>query len=50
MPALRLSRGPRQLSFGVHAYALAGDWVFGVTLDSAARFAHLVTGREAASR
>lgn len=50
MPALRLSRGPRQLSFGVHAYALAGHWVFAVALDSVARFAHLVAGGETASR
>jgi hypothetical protein len=33
MPLLRLSRGPRQLSPGLHAYALAGHWVYGVTLE-----------------
>ena len=34
MPVLRLSRGPRQLPFGVHAYALVGHWVYGFTLDA----------------
>lgn len=33
MPALRLSRGPRELPLGVHAYALAGHWVYGATLE-----------------
>jgi putative membrane protein len=37
MPALRLSRGPRQLPWGVHAYALAGHWVFASTLDAVYR-------------
>ena len=39
MPVLGLSRGPRQLSAGVHAYALAGHWVWGLTLESAVRSA-----------
>jgi hypothetical protein len=38
MPALRLSRGPRQLSAGVHAYALTGHWVYGLTLESVTRY------------
>jgi hypothetical protein len=37
MPALRLSRGPRQLPAGVHAYALADHLIFGATLESATR-------------
>lgn len=37
MPLLGLSRGPRQLPPGVHAYALAGHWVYGFTLESAVR-------------
>lgn len=38
MPALRLSRGPRQLPAGVHAYALAGHWVYGLTVDFVTRY------------
>ena len=37
MPLLGLSRGPRQLPLGVHAYALAGHWMYGLTLESAVR-------------
>ena len=37
MPALGLSRGPRRLSAGVHAYALAGHLVYGLALDATAR-------------
>lgn len=37
MPALGLSRGPRRLSPGVHAYALAGHFVYGATLDAILR-------------
>jgi hypothetical protein len=37
MPILGLSRGPRQLAAGVHAYALAGHWVYGLALDAAVR-------------
>jgi uncharacterized membrane protein YagU involved in acid resistance len=33
MPALGLSRGPRELPLGVHGYALAGHWVYGATLE-----------------
>ncbi len=33
MPALGLSRGPRQLGFGVHAYSLTGHWVYGASLE-----------------
>ncbi len=38
MPALRLSKGPRELSAGIHAYALAGHLVYGVTLESIMRY------------
>ena len=38
MPALSLSRGPRQLPAGVHAYALTGHLVYGLTLESATRY------------
>jgi uncharacterized membrane protein YagU involved in acid resistance len=34
MPALGLSRGPRQLSPGMHFYSLMGHWVYGATLES----------------
>lgn len=37
MPALGLSRGPRELPLGVHAYALAGHWVYGATLEGSMR-------------
>jgi hypothetical protein len=37
MPALHLSRGPRQLPAGLHAYALAGHWVYGLTLEFVSR-------------
>jgi uncharacterized membrane protein YagU involved in acid resistance len=37
MPLLGLSRRPQQLPVDVHAYALAGHWVYGVALDSAVR-------------
>jgi uncharacterized membrane protein YagU involved in acid resistance len=37
MPALGLSRGPRQLPLGVHAYALCGHWVYGATLEAVMR-------------
>jgi hypothetical protein len=46
MPLLGLSRGPRQLPAGVHAFALAGHWVYGLTLESAVRLA----GMDAFSR
>ena len=39
MPALGLSRGPRQLSTGVLAYGVAGHLVFGATLESVTRMA-----------
>lgn len=39
MPLLGLSRGPRQLPAGVHAYALAGHRVYGLTLEAAVRSA-----------
>jgi hypothetical protein len=39
VPGLGLSRGPRQLPIGVHLYSLIGHWVFGATLESAARLA-----------
>lgn len=37
MPALGLSRGPRDLPAGVHAFALAGHWVYGATLEGSMR-------------
>ena len=37
MPALGLSRGPGGLPTGVHAYALAGHWVYGATLEGSMR-------------
>jgi uncharacterized membrane protein YagU involved in acid resistance len=37
MPALGLSRGPRELPLGVHAYALGGHWVYGATLECVTR-------------
>jgi putative membrane protein len=37
MPLLGVSRGPRQLPAGVHAYALSGHWVYGLTLESTLR-------------
>ena len=37
MPALALSRGPRHLPTGVHAFALIGHWVYGVTLEEVVR-------------
>ena len=45
MPLLGLSRGPRQLPAGVHAYALAGHWVYGATLESALRVGGAAGGR-----
>ncbi|HEX7085308.1 MAG TPA: DUF1440 domain-containing protein [Vicinamibacterales bacterium] len=36
-PALGLSRGPRELGPGVHAYALAGHWVYGAALETVRR-------------
>jgi hypothetical protein len=37
LPALGLSLGGRQLPARVHAYALAGHWVYGLTLESVMR-------------
>jgi hypothetical protein len=37
MPALGLSRGPRELPWSVHAYALLGHCVFGATLETTLR-------------
>lgn len=37
MPALGLSRGPRQLTSGVLAYGLLGHFVYGVALESTLR-------------
>ena len=37
VPALGLSRGPRQLPAGVHLYSLCGHWVYGATLDAVVR-------------
>jgi hypothetical protein len=38
MPLFGLSRGPRQLPAGVHAYALAGHCVYGLTLETITRY------------
>jgi len=38
-PALGLSRGPRELGPGVHAYALAGHWVYGAALETVRQLA-----------
>lgn len=35
MPVLNLSRGPRRLSTGMHAYSLLGHAVYGATLECA---------------
>lgn len=40
MPALGLSRSPRQLPPGVHAYALAGHLVYGATLEGVRRLSN----------
>ncbi len=37
VPALGLSRGPRQLPAGVHLYSLCGHWVYGATLHAVVR-------------
>jgi uncharacterized membrane protein YagU involved in acid resistance len=37
MSALGLSRGPRELPMGVHAYALCGHWIYGATLEGVRR-------------
>lgn len=37
MPVLGLSRGPGRLPLGVHAYALASHWIYGLALESAVR-------------
>jgi uncharacterized membrane protein YagU involved in acid resistance len=39
MPALGLSRGPRELTAGTHVQALAGHWVYGATVDGVQRVA-----------
>jgi uncharacterized membrane protein YagU involved in acid resistance len=39
IPALGLSRNPRQIPADVHLYALAGHWVYGATLESFRRAA-----------
>jgi putative membrane protein len=50
MPLLGLSLGPRQLPVGVHVYALAGHWVYGLTLDSAVRSCIRETSKQPAKR
>jgi hypothetical protein len=37
VPALGLSRSPRELPLGVHLYALFGHWVYGATLEAVTR-------------
>jgi hypothetical protein len=37
MPALGLSRSPREQSAGMHAYSLAGHWIYGATLEAVRR-------------
>ena len=39
MPVLGLSRGPRQLSTGMHLYSLLGHWAYGAALESTRRLA-----------
>jgi uncharacterized membrane protein YagU involved in acid resistance len=39
VPALGLSRAPRALEPGLHAYALLGHWVYGATLEGVRRAA-----------
>ncbi len=40
MPLLGLSRGPREQSAGMHAYSLAGHWLYGMTVASVHRLVH----------
>jgi hypothetical protein len=47
MPALGLSRGPRQLPIGIHIYSLVGHWLYGATVESVRRLALPSTGSHA---
>jgi len=42
-PALGLSRSPRELPIGVHAYSLGGHEVFGATVEAITRWADSTT-------
>lgn len=37
VPAMGLSRGPRELPLGVHIYSLCGHWLYGATLEGVTR-------------
>jgi hypothetical protein len=50
MPLLGLSRSPRQLPAGVHAYALAGHWVYGLALESVVRSGSRDSGEQSTER
>jgi uncharacterized membrane protein YagU involved in acid resistance len=39
MPALGLSKSPRQLPLGIHVYAVSGHAVFGATVEAVRRWA-----------
>ena len=43
MPALGLSKGPREVTPAVHAYAMTGHAVFGATVEAARRWATSIT-------
>ena len=47
VPALGLSRSPRQLSAGVHVYSMCGHWVYGAALEAVARAGGLNQPRRA---
>jgi uncharacterized membrane protein YagU involved in acid resistance len=48
MPAFGLSRGPRELSAGMHLYSLVGHWVYGATLESTRQLTRRLPLRELA--
>ena len=50
MPALNLSRGPRELPAQLHAYSIAGHLVWGTTLDAVCRSARMSPARSATNR
>jgi hypothetical protein len=37
VPALGLSRGPRELPLGVHAFSIVGHALYGATLEAVSR-------------
>ena len=50
IPAMGLSRRPRQLPIGIHLYSLAGHLVFGAALEAIARVAGIRAGKRQPSR